>query len=108
MRSMACGLGAQRLHFAFGEHARRLFCGIEDAVDERVAGRDAVALQPEEHVGLAAHGTDFDDLLKPEEMRRHTAVDGIGECRVFFVIGLDDRGGVDAGGGAEGIATITG
>src|SRR5260370_19284698 len=37
-------------------------------------------------------------------MGRDAAVDGIGEGGVFFVIGLDDGGGVHAGGGAEGVA----
>ncbi len=103
-RSIVRGLGTESLHFGFGEDAGGLLGGVEDAGDERVIGGDAVALEPEEHVGLAAHGADFDDLVEAEEMGRDAAVDGIGEGGVFFVIGLDDGGGVHAGGGAEGVA----
>src|SRR6267142_1603988 len=103
-KSIAGGLGAESLHFGFGKHAGRLLGGVEDAGDEGVIGGDAVALEPEEDVGFAAHGADLDYLVEPEEMGRNSAVDGVGEGGVLFVIGLDDGGGVDAGGGAEGVA----
>ncbi len=41
-------------------------------------------------------------------MGRDTAVDRVGEGGGFFVIGLDDGGGVDARGGAEGVAADDG
>src|SRR6266404_6320385 len=103
-RSIAGGLGAEGLHFGFCEHAGRLLGGVEDAGDEGVIGGDAVALEPEEDVGFAAHGTDFDYLVEAEEMGWDAAVNGVGQGGVLFVIGLDDGGGVDAGGGAEGVA----
>ena len=106
--SMACGLGAECGDFGVGQDTSRLFGGIEDAIDERFLGWNLVALEPEKDVGLAAHGADFDHLIESEEMRRHTAIDGIGERLVAFVKGFDDRGGVDAGGGAESIATDDG
>src|SRR5229473_4845757 len=107
-RSIARGLGAESLHFAFGEHARGLLGGVEDASDERVVWGNAVALEPEEDVGLAAQRADLDDLVEAEEMGRDAAVDGIGEGSVFFVISLDDGGGVHAGGSAEGVAADDG
>src|SRR5882672_794101 len=103
-KSIAGGLGAEGLHFGFGEDAGGLLGGVEDAGDEGVIGGDAVALEPEEDVGFAAHGADFDYLVEAEEMGWNAAVDGVGQGGVLFVIGLDDGGGVDAGGGAEGVA----
>src|SRR5260370_6689221 len=88
-RSIARGLGAESLHFAFGEHARGLLGGVEDASDERVVGGDAVALEPEEDVGFAAQWADLNDLVEAEEMGGDAAVDGVGEGGVFFVIRLD-------------------
>src|SRR4029077_18482722 len=107
-RSIARALGAESLHFGFCEDARGLLGGVKDAGDERFVGGDAVALEPEEDVGLAAHRADLDDLVEAEKMGRDAAVDGVGEGGVFFVIGLDDGGGVDAGGGAEGVAADDG
>ena len=78
--------------------------GIEDAIDEGVVGWHFVALEPEEHVGLAAHGADFDHLFESEKMRRHSAIDGVGERLVSFVKGFDDRGCVDAGCRAKSIS----
>src|SRR6267142_5920974 len=103
-KSIAGGLGAESLHFGFGKHAGRLLGGVEDAGDEGVIGGDAVTLEPEEDVGFAAHGTDLDYLVEAEEVGGDATVDGVGEGGVLFVIGLDDGGGVDAGGGAEGVA----
>ena len=103
-KSIAGGLGTESLHFGFGEHAGRLLGGVEDAGDQGVIGGDAVALEPEEDVGFAAHGADFDYLVQAEEVGRDSAVDGVGERGVLFVIGLDDGGGVDAGCGAERVA----
>src|SRR6267142_7109775 len=103
-KSIAGGLGAESLHFGFGKHAGRLLGGVEDAGDEGVIGGDAVTLEPEEDVGFAAHGTDLDYLVETEEVGGDAAVDGVGQGGILFVIGLDDGGGVDAGGGAEGVA----
>src|ERR1700730_16016567 len=77
-------------------------------MDERVIGGDAVALEPEEDVGFAAHRADFDYLVEAVEMGRDSAVDGVSEGGIFFVKGLNDGGGVDARGGAEGIAADDG
>ena len=63
-----------------------------------------MTLQPEKHVGFAAHRADFDDLLEAEKMRGHAAVNDIGQLGVAFVKGFDDRGGVNAGGGAKCVA----
>ena len=41
-------------------------------------------------------------------MRGHAAVNGIGELLVAFFVGFDDRGGVNAGGGAECVAADDG
>ena len=78
--------------------------GIKDAIDERVVGWNFVALEPEEHVGLAAHGADFDHLFEPEEVRRHAAINGISERLVSLMKCFDDGGGVDARCRAECIA----
>src|ERR1700722_11803207 len=99
---MACSLGAQGGNFCVGQYARRLLGGVEDAVDEGVVSRNLAALEPKKHVGLAAHGTDLDDLLEAEQMRGHAAIDGVGEIQVAFVKGFNDGRSVGAGGRAEG------
>ncbi len=60
-------------------------------------------LQPEQHVGLAAHRADLDHLVEAEEMRGHTAVNGISELEIILSKGFDERGGVNACRGAKGI-----
>src|SRR5580693_7460705 len=100
---MACSLGAQRGNFCIGQHSRRFLGSVEDAIDEGVVGWNLAALEPKKHVGPAAHGTDFDDLIEAEEMRRHAAIDGVSERLVAFVKGFNDCGGVDAGCCAESI-----
>ena len=65
---------------------------------------DFVTLEPEHHIGFAAHGADLDDLIESEEMRRDAAVDDIGEGGIA-VKSFDDGGGVNAGCGAEGVVT---
>lgn len=102
--SIACRLRAKGLDFAVGQDARGLLSGVEDACDEGVVGGNSVALEPEEDIGLPAHRPDLDDLVEAEQMRRDAAVDDIGEARIFAVKGLDDSGGVHAGGSAEGVA----
>ena len=73
-------------------------------VHDFVGFGDAVAGKPVNHVGLAAHRTDFDDLLQSNKMRGNPAVDRIGEFAVVAAQRFDNGGGVDAGGGAEGVA----
>ena len=102
-RSIACRLLCEGLDFGVGEDAGGLFGGVEDAVHDGVVGGDFVAFEPEQDVGFAAHGTDFDDLLEAEEMRGDAAVDDVGEFGIFAVEGFDDGGGVHAGCGAEGV-----
>ena len=60
-----------------------------------------MALQPEEHVGLAAHGANINHLLQAKHVRGHTGVDGIGQFDVVLLIGLDDGGCVYASRRAE-------
>src|SRR5262249_31530938 len=44
---------------------------LEDAVDRGLVSRESLALEPENHIRFAGHGTDFDDLLHSKVMRRH-------------------------------------
>ncbi len=100
---MACRLRGEALYFVVGEDARGFFGGVEDAIHDGVVGGDFVALQPEQDVGFAAHRADFDDLVEAEEMQGDAAIDDVGEFGIFAVESFHDRGGVDAGGGAEGV-----
>jgi len=103
--SIARGLRTQGLEFGVGEDASGLFCGVEDAIDERVAGGDAVALEPKQHIGFATHGTDFNDLVETEEAAGDAAVDDVSQAGIFAVEGFDDGGGVNSRGGAEGVTS---
>src|ERR1035441_4155270 len=60
-----------------------------------------MALQPEMDVRLAAHGTDLDDLLHSEVVRRHARVDAIGQHDIVLVVRLDDRSRVYASAGPK-------
>ncbi len=75
----------------------------EDAVDQFLVLRNAVAFQPELHIRLAAHGADLDHLLHAEEVRGHAGVDAVGQHLVVLAIGLDDGSRMNAGSGAEGV-----
>src|SRR6266436_2097838 len=72
-------------------------------LDSVVRG-NAVAFQPEENVGFAAHRAYFDDLLETEKMRGHSTVDGVGKGRIVLVKGLDNGRRVNACGGAKRVA----
>ena len=61
--------------------------------------------QPELDVGFATHRPDIDDLFQSEDMRGNTGVDGVREFDILLLIGLDHGGGVNSGGGAEGVVT---
>src|SRR5947207_14745245 len=100
---MACGLCAKCMHFIVREYAGGLLGGIENAIDKRVACGNTMALQPEEDIGFAAHRANLDDLIEAKKMRRDAAIYRIGE-RGRMLVGLNDRGGVHAGGSAEGVA----
>src|SRR5262249_60535942 len=91
----------QSLKCGIGEDASGLFSGVEDAIHERVAGGNAAALEPEQDVGFATHGTDFDDLVEAEEAAGDAAVDDVSEAGIFAVERVDDGGGVDPPGRAE-------
>jgi len=99
--------GAEGLHFGFGEHAGGLLGGVEDAGDEGVIGGMPCA-PARRGRWIAAHGADFDDLVEAEEVGGDSAVDGVGEGGVLFVIGLDYGGGVDAGAVRKASRPITG
>src|SRR6266436_6146600 len=101
--SIACSLGAESEDFSIGKNAGRLLGGIEDASDQRVVRRDMMLLQPEQHIGLAAQRADLNHLVEAEKMRRHAAIDGIGEFEIILAKSFDERGGVHASGGAEGV-----
>src|SRR5437763_6209608 len=103
--SIARGLRTQSLEFGVGEDASGLFGGVEDTIDERVAGRDAVVLEPEQNIGSATHGTDLDDLTEAEEAAGDAAIDDVSEAGIFAVEGFDDGGGMDSRSGAEGVAS---
>ena len=96
------------MDFGVGEDARGSFGGVEDSVDGGFVGGLAVFFEPEENIGFAAHGADFDDLVEAEEVRGYAGIDNVGEFLVAFAEGFDDGGGVDAGGGAEGIVADDG
>src|SRR5262245_36001281 len=57
-------------HFFLGEHGARGLRAAEDAIDQLLIGLDAAALQPEQHVRLARHGTDLDLLHASDQARR--------------------------------------
>src|ERR1700722_9024679 len=76
-----------------------------NAFHDVVGGRNAAPLQPEQHIRFSAHGAHVDDLLETEHMRRHTGIYGVRQQNVIFAIRLDDRGGVNPGGGAESVVT---
>src|ERR1019366_3126815 len=78
--------------------------GLEDRLDEPWAGLEAPLLEPVGDVRCSAHEADRDLLPAPEGARRNPAVDAIGEPLVALLHRLDDRGGVDAGRGAERVA----
>ncbi len=67
-------------------------------------GRHAAPLQPEHHVRLARHRADVDLLLAPDQAGRHAGIHRVDELAVLLPERLDDGRGVDAGGGAEGVA----
>ena len=67
-KSIACGLRCKRLYFIVGEDAGGLFGGVKDAIYDRVVRGNAVAFEPEQDVGFAAHGTNLDDLIQAEQM----------------------------------------
>ena len=76
----------------------------EDRVDELRARLDAAVLEPALDVGEAAHRADLDHLVAADHARGHARVDAVGEPVVALLARLDDRGGVDAGAGAERVA----
>src|SRR5271157_51639 len=88
-----------------GEGVVALLGALVDAVYHAVGGFDPVALQPEKNIRFPAHGADVNNLIQPENVRGHAGIDGVGQHDVILVIGLDDRGRVHAGGGAESVVT---
>src|SRR5579884_1671609 len=83
-------------NFALGERAVRGFRPFVNALYELIGNGNAVLLQPEVDVGLAAHRTDLDDLLQPEEVAGYAGINRVGQLHVILLVGLDDRGSVHA------------
>lgn len=77
----SCADGA---NFVVGEDAGRFLGSFEDAVDELIGFGDAVAGEPINHVGFAAHRSDFNDLFEADEMRRDATVNRVGEFAVVI------------------------
>src|SRR5437879_3206543 len=88
-------------NLSLAERVVALLGALVDAVDNVVGSRNIVALKPEEHVRLATHRSDVDDLVKPEHVGGHSGVDRVGQYDIILVIGLDDRCRMHAGRGAE-------
>ena len=61
-------------------------------------------LEPEDHVRSARHRADVDLLLAADQAGRHAGVHRVDQLAVVLADGLDHRGGVDAGRGAERVA----
>src|SRR6266481_93932 len=106
--SIAGCLRAQGKDFIVSQDSGGLLGGVEDAIHDSVVRGNAVAFQPEENVGFAAHRADFDDLLETEKMRGHSTVDGVGKGRIVLVKGLDNGRRVNACGGAKRVAADNG
>src|SRR5271157_2571453 len=97
--------GLNALHdLSLGKHGCGVLGALEDALHQFGAVGNAAALQPEVYVRLAAHGTDLDDLLHSEIMRRHAGVDAVGQHDVVLVISLDDRRCMHPSASAERVA----
>ena len=64
-----------------------------------------MAFEPIKDIRFPAQGTYIDDLFESEQVSRNTRVDGIGELDIILLIGLNDGGGVNSGGGAKSIFT---
>src|SRR5260370_10394208 len=106
--SIAGWLRTQGKGFVVGEGAGGLVGGVEDAIHDSVVRGNAVAFQPEENVGFAAHRAYFDDLLETKKMRGHSTVDGVGKSRIVLAKRLDNSRRVNAGGGAKRVAADNG
>src|ERR1700693_5628180 len=100
--------GDEGANFCFGEDARGLLGGGEDAINDVCWRGQAAALEPENHVGAAAHGANLDHLFEAEVVRWDAAVNEIGEQGIVFLKVLDDGGGVHGGGGTECVGAADG
>src|SRR5215471_18290061 len=88
-------------NLCLGQQVGRVFGALENALYQLGRVRNAAPFQPEMHVRLATHRADLDDLLEPEEMGWHTRIDAVCQHLIVLSISLDDRRGMDAGGGLE-------
>src|SRR5712692_1393360 len=103
VRSGLISLREQCQEISVAENMTGLFGRGEDAIDHRVAGGDAALFEPEDHVGAPTHWPDLNHLLKTEKMRRHSAINRVGQQRVALAVRFDDRRSMHAGSGAEGV-----
>src|SRR6267154_5335990 len=85
------------------ENVVALLGGIEDQVDEVLPGLETALLQPEDHVRPAGHRPDPYRLRIAEVRGGHSRVHPVCEPEVVLAQRLDDRGGMYAGPGLEGI-----
>src|SRR5437867_6111593 len=81
-----------RLDLGVREHAVHALGSLEDRLHALARGGDRAALEPVDHVALAAHGADLDALPPAHEARRHARVDPVGEPGVTLLLGLDHGG----------------
>src|SRR5258708_17157934 len=86
-----------------GEASVGSFGLLEYPVDGIFRGFDASAFQPEDHIRFSAHRTDLDNLFQAEVLRRHSGVDRVGQFRIAFFEGLDDRRRMHSGRGPESV-----
>src|SRR5258708_280929 len=86
-----------------GEASVGSFGLLEYPVDGIFRGFDASAFQPEDHIRFSAHRTDLDNLFQTEVLRRHSGVDRVGQFRIAFFEGLDDRRRMHSGRGPESV-----
>src|SRR5207247_6687232 len=85
-----CRLLEQPVALFVRQHAVGALRRLEQRAARRLVLRVvAVRLEPVLHVGEPRYRRDLDLLLEPEFLRRHRAVDAVGEPRVPLLLGLD-------------------
>ena len=91
-----------------GQNAGRFLGFVDDPLGQFGSDRNAVGGEIVLDVGVARHGADLNLLRAADPAGGNAGVDAVGEPVVAALLGLDDGGGVDAGGGTKSIASDNG
>src|SRR5207248_1669831 len=76
---------------------------LKQLLRQRLLLRIPMRCKPIDDVGEAAHRTDFNDLFETEHPGWDARINAVREPLASLLLRLDDRGGVYAGAGAEGV-----